>query len=354
MIQGSYFTQADEDSAAARLPVGDKELATFVEKIRGRVIDMRRRLNKFLDTPPGFGIRGTGAAWNDHLEDLNRTGGLQKSLTHRPALAQIDGDQGLQQGGIAFKPALAAKMAAVQQLAPSAFRTQLRAILRAAATVVVDGGQGKDLARSLHVTSRTLLRWCRRAALPAPAGVRVVSVDGDAARISAEDAADPRVAVGPRSLAHVIYTSGSTGTPKGVAVEHRGVVRLVRETDTVRIQPGDRVGQASTAAFDAATFEVWGALLNGAALVGIPRDVLLSPPALRSFLREERITTLYQTTALLNQLSREQPDIFGPLREVLFGGQAVDADGVRRILAAGGPRRLHHMYGPTETTAWSS
>ena len=43
-----------------------------------------------------------------------------------------------------------------------------RAILRAATTVVVDGGQGKDLARSLHVTSRTLLRWCRRAGLPAP------------------------------------------------------------------------------------------------------------------------------------------------------------------------------------------
>ncbi|HVH12052.1 MAG TPA: non-ribosomal peptide synthetase, partial [Longimicrobium sp.] len=101
-------------------------------------------------------------------------------------------------------------------------------------------------------------------------------------------------------------------------------------------------------------FEAWGAFLNGATLVGIGRDVLLSPPALRAFLRDRRITTLYQTTALLNQLSREQPDIFAPLREVLFGGQAVDADGVRRILAAGGPRRLLHMYGPTETTAWSS
>jgi acyl-CoA synthetase (AMP-forming)/AMP-acid ligase II/acyl carrier protein len=94
--------------------------------------------------------------------------------------------------------------------------------------------------------------------------------------------------------------------------------------------------------------------MNGAALVGIPRDVLLSPAAFRETLREERITTLYQTTALLNQLSREQPDIFAPLREVLFGGQAADADSVRRLLAAGGPRRLLHVYGPTETTAWCS
>ncbi|HEX2207708.1 MAG TPA: non-ribosomal peptide synthetase, partial [Longimicrobium sp.] len=122
----------------------------------------------------------------------------------------------------------------------------------------------------------------------------------------------------------------------------------------VSFGPGDRIAQASNASFDAIAFETWGALLNGATLVGVGRDVLLSPHALRSFLRDERITTLYQTTALLNQLSREQPDIFSPLREVLFGGQAADADGVRRILAAGGPDRLLHMYGPTETTAWSS
>jgi amino acid adenylation domain-containing protein len=131
-------------------------------------------------------------------------------------------------------------------------------------------------------------------------------------------------------------------------------VQLVVETDYVRFQPGDRIAQASNASFDALTFEAWGAFLNGATLVGIPRDVLLSPPALYRMLRDERITTLYQTTALLNQLSRELPDVFAPLREVLFGGQAVDADSVRRLLKAGGPERLLHMYGPTETTAWCS
>ena len=107
------------------------------------------------------------------------------------------------------------------------------------------------------------------------------------------------------------------------------------ETDYVRFAPGDRVAQASNASFDALTFEAWGALMNGATLVGIPRDVLLSPAAFRETLREERITTLYQTTALLNQLSREQPDVFATLREVLFGGQAADAASVRRAAAGG-------------------
>jgi amino acid adenylation domain-containing protein len=182
----------------------------------------------------------------------------------------------------------------------------------------------------------------------------VVHLDQAAGALASESVEAPRSGATAESLAYIVYTSGSTGKPKGVMVAHRHVVQLVVETDYVRFRPGDRIAQASNASFDALTFEAWGAFLNGATLVGIPRDVLLSPPALREMLREARITTLYQTTALLNQLSREAPDVFAPLREVLFGGQAVDAGSVRRLLKAGGPERLLHMYGPTETTAWCS
>jgi amino acid adenylation domain-containing protein len=185
-------------------------------------------------------------------------------------------------------------------------------------------------------------------------GLSVVLLDRAAEALASESAEAPRSGATAENLAYIVYTSGSTGRPKGVMVAHRHVVQLAVETDYVRFQPGDRVAQASNASFDALTFEAWGALMNGATLVGIPRDVLLSPPAFRQTLREERITTLYQTTALLNRLSREQPDVFSTLREVLFGGQAVDADSVRRLLEAGRPRRLLHMYGPTETTAWCS
>jgi amino acid adenylation domain-containing protein len=182
----------------------------------------------------------------------------------------------------------------------------------------------------------------------------VVHLDQAADALASESAEAPGSGATAENLAYIVYTSGSTGKPKGVMVAHRHVIQLVIETDYVQIQPGDRIAQASNASFDALVFEMFGALLNGATLVGIPRDVLLSPPALYRMLRDERITTLYQTTALLNQLSRELPDIFAPLRDVLFGGQAVDADSVRRLLKAGGPERLLHMYGPTETTAWCS
>ncbi|HYH81285.1 MAG TPA: amino acid adenylation domain-containing protein, partial [Longimicrobium sp.] len=185
-------------------------------------------------------------------------------------------------------------------------------------------------------------------------GVHAVCLDHAADALADEPSDAPESGATAANLAYIVYTSGSTGRPKGVMVGHREVVQLVVDTDYVRLAPGDRVAQASSASFDALTFEAWGALLNGATLVGIPRDVLLSPPALRETLRAEGITTLYQTTALLNPLSREEPDLFQPLREVLFGGQAVDAEAVRRILRSGKPARLLHMYGPTETTAWCS
>src|SRR6185312_13796379 len=68
------------------------------------------------------------------------------------------------------------------------------------------------------------------------------------------------------SLAYVMYTSGSTGRPKGVAVEHRSVVRLVRGTDYLSIQPDDAFLHFAPLSFDASTFEIWAPLLNGARL----------------------------------------------------------------------------------------
>ena len=176
-----------------------------------------------------------------------------------------------------------------------------------------------------------------------------LEVAGDA--VAREPAEAPRSGATAENLAYIVYTSGSTGCPKGVMVGHRHVVQLAVATGYVQFGPGDRVAQASNASFDALTFEAWGALMNGATLVGISRDVLLSPAAFRAKLREERITTLYQATALLNQLSREQPDVFATLREVLFGGQAADADSARRADRASRKGHTSRFYSPNSTFA---
>lgn len=156
------------------------------------------------------------------------------------------------------------------------------------------------------------------------------------------------------NLAYVIYTSGSTGIPKGVAVPHRAVNRLVCNTNYIVIEPGDRIAQASNLAFDAATFEIWGALLNGAQLIGMDRDLLLSPLDFAAQIQQQKISALFLTTAVLNQIVREVPDTFRSLKYLLFGGEAVDPESIRMILKHGKPQHLIHVYGPTENTTFTS
>jgi amino acid adenylation domain-containing protein len=200
--------------------------------------------------------------------------------------------------------------------------------------------------------SLTLTTDALRGLLPPDAAV--LSLDGDAAATAEAPDTPPGVEVPAEALAYVVYTSGSSGTPKGVAVPHRGVARLVRGADYVQLGPDDRVAQAASPVFDAATWEVWGALLNGACVEGIARETALDPRALARELRERGVTALFLTTALLNQAAREEPSAFATLRHLLFGGEAADPEAVRRVLARGAPGRLLHVYGPTESTTFAA
>jgi amino acid adenylation domain-containing protein len=187
--------------------------------------------------------------------------------------------------------------------------------------------------------------------------VKVVCLDSDWQTITAEstESIDNLPSeITADSLAYVIYTSGSTGQPKGVAVPHRAVNRLVLNTDYVQLNQSDRIAQASNASFDAATFEIWGALLNGARLVGVPQHVMLSLQEFAVYIREHGISVLFLTTALFNQIVSFVPQAFGSLRYLLFGGEAVDPRWVREVLQHSAPQHLLHVYGPTENTTYSS
>ena len=125
--------------------------------------------------------------------------------------------------------------------------------------------------------------------LPTDAG-RHVCLDQDWPEIAACGTGPVSVVSTPRELAYIIYTSGSTGTPKGVAVRQEGVIRLVMQPNYVDLGPGDTLAQVANIAFDAATFEIWGALLNGARLTILPRDTILSPPTFVAALRALKVS----------------------------------------------------------------
>src|SRR5205085_7925740 len=132
------------------------------------------------------------------------------------------------------------------------------------------------------------------------------------------------------------------------AVSHRAIIPLIMETDYVTLGPTRKIAQAATAAFDAATFEIWGALAHGARLVGLARSTILSPEALATALRIHEIDCIFLTTAVFNAAVRTRPDIFRPLDDLLFGGEACDIELIRGCIRGGAPRRLVHVYGPTE------
>jgi len=179
---------------------------------------------------------------------------------------------------------------------------------------------------------------------------RVVALDRDWEQIAAEPAKCPVSGTTAEHLAYVMYTSGSTGRPKGISIPHRAVSRLVINTNYVHLGPGDRMGLLSNIAFDAATFELWGALLNGGVLMGISREALLTPPEFIAQVRRHAVTTIIFTTALFNQLVRHDPGAFSSARDVLFGGEAADPRWVREVLQGNPPERLVNVYGPTENT----
>ncbi len=200
--------------------------------------------------------------------------------------------------------------------------------------------------------SVVLTTSAHRASLPSRPAT-CVRLDADAA-IDAQPASNPGTAGSPDDPAYVMYTSGSTGKPKGVLVPQRGVLRLVVHADFCQVVESDRVAHVSNPSFDAATFEIWGALLNGAMVVIPSQDTILSASALAEHVVRHGVTVMFLTTALFNLVASARPDAFRTLRVVLFGGESADVRSVREVLRAGPPARLLHVYGPTETTTFAT
>lgn len=165
---------------------------------------------------------------------------------------------------------------------------------------------------------------------------------------------DPGNPVNAESAAYVMYTSGSTGRPKGVVIPHRAVVRLVINNGYAEIGSSDCVVHASNPAFDASTFEVWGALLNGARLLIVPPSVVLEPLRFAELLKDKEATVLWLTAGLFAQYTEALSEVFPRLRLLLVGGDVVDVKAVGRVMRSGRPEKLLNGYGPTECTTFSA
>ncbi|HEV7786142.1 MAG TPA: amino acid adenylation domain-containing protein, partial [Thermoanaerobaculia bacterium] len=191
-----------------------------------------------------------------------------------------------------------------------------------------------------------------RADLPADTRWLCLDTAAEAAAIAAESAEAPLPAGGPENLAYVMYTSGSTGEPKGVAVTHRAVVRLVRETHYASFGPEEVFLQVAPLAFDASTFEIWGALLNGGRLALFPPGPV-ALEELAEVVARQGVTSLWLTAGLFHAMVDGPIAGLRPLRQLLAGGDVLSPSHVRRALADLPGCVVINGYGPTENTTFT-
>jgi len=159
-------------------------------------------------------------------------------------------------------------------------------------------------------------------------------------------------AVNREDPAYVMYTSGSTGRPKGVTVAHRGVVRLVIDNPFAHMGSDEVHLQLAPLAFDASTFEIWGALLHGGKLA-----ILTAPyPSLDDIansISRHGVTTLWLTAGLFHLMVDHRLDGLKPLRQLIAGGDVLSPPHVAKALKALPHCQLINGYGPTENTTFT-
>ncbi|MBL8820428.1 MAG: amino acid adenylation domain-containing protein, partial [Planctomyces sp.] len=151
------------------------------------------------------------------------------------------------------------------------------------------------------------------------------------------------------SPAYMIFTSGTTGDPKGVLIPHRGVVRLVINNTYINLSASDRMLQLASLSFDASTFEIWGALLNGGCLVLMPTGQP-SLDDIANVIQHCGVTVLLFTTGLFHLIVDEKPETLASLKTIVTGGDVLSPVHAHRAIAAYPQCKLVNAYGPTENS----
>jgi amino acid adenylation domain-containing protein len=182
-----------------------------------------------------------------------------------------------------------------------------------------------------------------------PHSAKVVFLDSNAG-FSSDSISGPWAQ--PEDPAYVIFTSGSTGRPKGVRIPHRAVINFL---SSMRRQPGispdDVLLSVTTLSFDIAGLEVYLPLTAGASLVVATHEVVADGNKLRREM-ESRPITIMQATPVTWTMLIEAGWRGSPHLKILCGGEALSKELADQLLSRCGS--LWNMYGPTETTIWST
>ncbi|QJB39313.1 amino acid adenylation domain-containing protein [Chitinophaga oryzae] len=158
----------------------------------------------------------------------------------------------------------------------------------------------------------------------------------------------------PDDMACIIYTSGSSGFPKGIVIEHRNILNLADDACVIPLDNCSRFLQTSSAAFDAATFEIWAPLLHGSRLYIVPAEELYDMASLGRQIRKLDIDTVFLITAWFNTIIATAPEVLATVGHLLVGGEMNSPWHMNKMVTELPGVNFLHLYGPAENTTYST
>jgi amino acid adenylation domain-containing protein len=157
----------------------------------------------------------------------------------------------------------------------------------------------------------------------------------------------------PEDVAYIMYTSGTTGRPKGAMICQENIINLVKNCNYTTLNEASVILQAGDIAFDASTFEIHGALLNGGSICLADKSVLTDEKRMKALIRNKNINTMFLTAALFNQILSIDESVFDDMKYMLVGGEQLNDKYVRLYQQRNLPVVFTNGYGPTETTTFA-
>lgn len=181
---------------------------------------------------------------------------------------------------------------------------------------------------------------------------QIVLLDDDWQKIAGQSTSVPQSNVQSENLLYVMYTSGSTGKPKGVSTLHKGVVRLVKNTNYAHLDEHEVLLQYAPVTFDASTLEIWGSLLNGGKLIIMSKGAT-TLEELKHTIQKHQVTTLWLSAGLFHLMIDNGIEELTSLRQLLAGGEALSINHVRKAYTLLKSCKIINGYGPTENTTFT-
>jgi amino acid adenylation domain-containing protein len=181
----------------------------------------------------------------------------------------------------------------------------------------------------------------------------LVCMDSDAEIIATQSDDNLPDIIAGDNLAYIIYTSGSTGKPKGVQIAHQSLSNLLNSMQTaLKVTASETFLAVTTISFDIAALELYLPLIVGAKLILVSRDTALDGNKLLAEIISSGATVMQSTPATWQMLVGCGLSTKHRLKQILSGGEALPRRLSHQLLAVSD--EVWNVYGPTETTIWSS